>query len=76
MKQIHPSPNPSPIESYSYTSRDDVAKRLKYQEVKQRFQYQRKPRVASRMIPIRLFHSISNDLIHKSNHPLSLLKTV
>ena len=69
MKQTYPSPNPSPIGNSSYTSRDDIAEWLKYQEVNQRFQYQRKPRVVSSIIPIRPFHSISIDLIDKSNQP-------
>ena len=71
MKQTYPSPNPSPIGNSSHTSRGDIAEWLKYQEVNQRFQYQRKPRVVSSMIPIRPFHSISIDLIDKSNQPLS-----
>ena len=74
MKKTYPSPNPSPIGNSSYTSRDDIAEWLKYQEVNQRFQYQRKPRVVSSMIPIRPFHSISIDLIDKSNQPSLVIK--
>ena len=70
MKKTYPSPNPSPIGNSSYTSRDDIGEWLKYQEVNKRFQYQRKPRVVSSMIPIRPFHSISIDLIDKVINPL------
>ena len=66
---------PHPIQVQSvHTSRDDIAEWLKYQEVNQRFQYQRKPRVVSSMIPIRPFHSISTDLIGKSNQPSLVIK--
>jgi len=37
MNQTYPSPNPIPIGNSSYTSRDDIAELLKYQEVNQRF---------------------------------------
>jgi hypothetical protein len=74
MKKTYPSPNPSPIGNSSYTSRDDIAEWLKYQEVNQRSQYQRKPRVVSSMIPIRPFHSISIDSIDKSNQPSLVIK--
>jgi hypothetical protein len=69
MKKNYPSPNPSPIGKSCYTSRDNILKCLKYQEVYQNFQYQRKPRAVSSMIPIRPFHSISIDSIDKSNQP-------
>jgi hypothetical protein len=69
MKKTYPSPNPSPIGKTSYTSRDNILEWLKYQEVYQNFQYQRKPRAVSSMIPIRPFHSISIDSIDKSNQP-------
>ena len=76
MKQTYPSPNPSPIGNSSYTSRDDIAEWLKYQEVNRRSQYQRKPRVVSSMIPIRPFHSISIDLSDKSNQSFLVIKKV
>ena len=69
MKKKYPSPNPSPIGKSCYTSRDNILKCLKYQEVYQNFQYQRKPWAVSSMIPIRPFHSISIDSIDKSNQP-------
>ena len=52
-----------------FDSRDDVGEWLKYQEVNQLFQFQRKPKTVSSMIPIRPFHSLSLDLIDKSNKP-------
>ena len=52
-----------------FDSRDDVGEWLKHQEVSQLFQYQRKPRVVSSMIPQRPFHSLSLDLIDKSKKP-------
>jgi hypothetical protein len=70
MKKTYPPPNPSPIGNLSFASRDDIGECLKYQVVNQLFQYQRKPRVVSRMIPIRPFHSISIDLIDKVINPL------
>jgi len=50
-----------------FTSRDDIGEWLKYQEVNQFFQYQKKPKVVSSMIPRRPFYSLSLDLIDKSN---------
>ena len=44
-----------------------IGKWLKYQEVNQFFQYQKKPKFVSSMIPRRPFHSLSLDLIDKSN---------
>ena len=58
-----------------FTSRDDIGEWLKYQEVNQFFQYQKKPKVVSSMIPRRPFHSLSLDLIDKSNNP-SLTKAI
>ncbi len=52
-----------------FTSRDDIGEWLKFQEVNQFFQYQKKPKVVSSMIPRRPFHSLSLDLIDKSNKP-------
>lgn len=52
-----------------FDSRDDVGEWLKYQEVNQFFQYQKKPKVVSSMIPRKPFHSLSLDLIDKSNSP-------
>ena len=50
-----------------FSSRDDIGEWLKHQEVNQKFQYQQKPKVVSSMIPRRPFHSLSLDLIDKSN---------
>ena len=50
-----------------FDSRDAIGEWLKYQEVNQFFQYQKKPKVVSSMIPRRPFHSLSLDLIDKSN---------
>ena len=58
-----------------FTSRDDIGEWLKFQEVNQFFQYQKKPKVVSSMIPRRPFHSLSLDLIDKSNNP-SLTKAI
>ena len=74
MKYTYPPPNPSPIGNSPYTSRDDIGEWLKYQVVNQRFQYQRKPKVVSSMIPVRPFHSISIDLIDKSKQPSLVIK--
>jgi len=46
-----------------FDSRDDVGDWLKYQEVNQLFQFQKKPKVVSAMIPVRPLHSVSLDLI-------------
>ena len=53
-----------------FSSRDDIGEWLKHQEVNQFFQYQKKPKVVSSMIPRRPFHSLSLDLIDKSNKPI------
>ena len=42
-----------------FDSRDAIGEWLKYQEVNQFFQYQKKPKVVSSMIPRRPFHSLS-----------------
>ena len=52
-----------------FDSRDAIGEWLKYQEINQFFQYQKKPMVVSSMIPRRPFHSLSLDLIDKSNKP-------
>jgi hypothetical protein len=70
----NPSFNPSPIGNSPYNSHADCAEWLKYQEVNQRLQYQRKLRVVSSMIPIRPFHSISIDLSDKSNQSFLVIK--
>ena len=46
-----------------FDSRDAIGEWLKHQEVNQFFQYQKKPKVVSSMIPRRPFHSLSLDLI-------------
>ena len=52
-----------------FDSRDAIGEWLKYQEVNLFFQYQKKPKVESSMIPRRPFHSLSLGLIDKSNKP-------
>jgi hypothetical protein len=52
-----------------FNSRDDIGEWFKYQEVNQYFQYQKKTGVVISMIPRRPFHSLSLDLIVKSNRP-------
>jgi hypothetical protein len=43
----------------AFDSRDAIGEWLKYQEVNHFFQYQKKPKVVSSMIPRRQFHSLS-----------------
>ena len=50
-----------------FSSRDDIGECINHQEVNQKFQYQLKPKVVTSMIPRRPFHSLSLDLIDKSN---------
>ena len=64
LKRTYPNIAPNGIPNWD--SRDDVGEWLKHQTVSQRFQYQRKPKSVSSMIPIRPFHSVSIDLIDKS----------
>jgi hypothetical protein len=52
-----------------FDSRDNIGEWLKYQEVNQFCQYQKKTEVVSSMIPRRPFHSLSLDFIDKSNKP-------
>ena len=42
-----------------FDTRDNIGEWLKYQEVNQVFQYQKKTKVVSSMIPRRPFHSLS-----------------
>ena len=49
-----------------FDSRDAIGEWSKYQEVNQFFQYQKKTKVVSSMIPRRPFHSLSLDLIDKA----------
>ena len=69
LQQKYPPPNIGPNGPSAFDSRDAVGGWLKHQVVDQRFQYQRKPRVVSSMIPVRPYHSISIDLIDKQNTP-------
>ena len=63
IQKTYTPPNSSPMGNSSYTLGDVAAEWLMYQEVNQRFQYRRKPRVVSSMMPIRLFHSFFLSLI-------------
>ena len=65
MKSTYPAPNMGPLGPNTFDSRDDIAEFLKKSVVSQRFQYQRKPKSVSSMIPVRAFHSVSIDLIDK-----------
>ena len=58
LKSTYPAPNMGPLRPNTEF--------LKKSVVLQRFQYQRKPKSVSSMIPIRPFHSVSLDLIDKS----------
>ena len=64
-----PLPPFKSIIPWCISSRDDIGEWLKHQEVNQFFQHQQEPRVVSSMIPRRPFHSLSLDLIDKSNKP-------
>ena len=53
----------------NFDSRNAIEGWLKYQEVNQLFEYQKKPIVVSSMVQRRPFHSISLDLIDRQNKP-------
>ena len=53
----------------NFDSRNAIEGWLKYQEVNQLFEYQKKPIVVSSMVQRQPFHSISLDLIDRQNKP-------
>jgi len=66
LKRFHPN---------VFDSRDAIGDWLKHQEVNQLFQKQKKPKVVSSFVPISPFHSLSLDLIDKTNTPGLILNS-